>query len=150
MDIDIVSLFSADTWKGCKYGLRKNLVETLKDLNPGFIRFPGGCVVEGHTLDERYQWKNTIGPVEDRKTVINRWNDERKERPAHDYFQTYGLGFYEYFELAEDIGTEPLPIINCGMSCKFNAKELVTMVDLQPFVQDALDLIEFANGSADS
>ncbi len=150
LDIDMVSMFPSDTWKGRKNGLRKDLVQALKGLHPGFIRFPGGCVVEGHTLDERYQWKNTIGPVEDRKTVINRWNDERKERPAYDYFQTYGLGFYEYFELAEDLGAEPLPIVNCGMSCQFNAKELVPMDELQPFVQDALDLIEFANGSADS
>ena len=150
LNIDMVSLFPSDTWKGRKNGMRNDLVEALYDLHPGFIRFPGGCIVEGHTLDERYQWKKTIGPIEDRATIINRWNYERKEKPAPDYFQTFGLGFYEYFQLAEDLGAEPLPILNCGMSCQFNAGELVSMDELQPFVDDALDLIEFANGSADS
>jgi alpha-L-arabinofuranosidase len=150
LDLDMISLFPSDTWKGRKGGLRADMVQMLADMKPGFIRFPGGCIVEGRDLSTRYQWKNTIGPVEDRKLVINRWNTEIVERPAPDYFQTFGLGFFEYFQLAEDIGAEPLPILNCGMACQFNTAEIAAMDDLDPYVQDALDLIEFANGSVDT
>jgi alpha-N-arabinofuranosidase len=146
IDIDMVSLFPSDTWKGRTNGLRKDIVQMIADLKPGFVRFPGGCIVEGRDITNRYQWKNTVGPVEDRKLIINRWNTEMQDHQAPDYFQSYGLGFYEYFLLAEDIGAEPLPILNCGMSCQFNAAEVIPMSDLNPYIQDALDLIEFANG----
>jgi alpha-L-arabinofuranosidase len=146
IDLDMLSLFPADTWKGRKNGLRRDLVEMIADLKPGFIRFPGGCIVEGRDITNRYQWKNTVGPVEDRKLIMNRWNVEMKDHLAPDYFQSFGLGFYEFFLLAEDMGAEPLPILNCGMSCQFNAAEVVPLNELDPYIQDALDLIEFANG----
>lgn len=150
IDIDMVSLFPADTWKGRKNGLRSDLVQLLADMKPGFIRFPGGCIVEGFDLSVRYQWKKTVGPVEERKTIINRWNTEFAHRLTPDYFQSFGLGFYEYFLLAEDIGAEPLPIINCGMACQFNTAEVVPLDQMEPYIQDALDLIEFANGAPET
>ena len=150
IDIDMVSLFPGDTWKGRPYGLRADIVQLLADLKPGFLRFPGGCIVEGYDLSLRYQWKKTIGNIEDRKTIINRWNTEFAHRLTPDYYQSFGLGFFEYFQLAEDIGAEPLPILNCGMACQFNSAEVVPLVQLDPYIQDAIDLIEFANGNADS
>ena len=150
VDVDMVSLFPQKTWKNRPGGLRADIVQSLAELKPGFLRFPGGCIVEGSDLSKRYQWKNTIGPVESRKLVINRWNYEFKHRPTPDYFQSFGLGFFEYFQLCEDIGAEPLPILNCGMACQFNSGELCPMDQLDSYVQDALDLIEFANGSATS
>jgi alpha-L-arabinofuranosidase len=150
IDIDMVSLFPGDTWKGRQNGLRSDLVQLLADLKPGFIRFPGGCIVEGYNLDLRYQWKKTIGDIENRKTIINRWNTEFAHRLTPDYYQSFGLGFFEYFQLAEDIGAEPLPIVNCGMACQFNSAEVVPVGQLDPYIQDALDLIEFANGSTDT
>jgi alpha-N-arabinofuranosidase len=150
VDLDFISLFPRKTWKQRPGGLRANMVQALADLRPGFLRFPGGCIVEGSRLEYRYQWKKTIGPVEDRELLINRWNSEFKHRPAPDYFQTFGLGFYEYFVLCEDLGAEPLPILNCGMACQFNSGELVPLERLDPFIQDALDLIEFANGPVTS
>lgn len=146
VDLDQVSFFPGDTWKGRKGGLRADMVQALADLKPGFIRFPGGCIVEGHELSTRYQWKKTVGPVANRPLSINRWNNEFAERAAPDYFQTFGLGFFEYFQLAEDIGAEPLPILSCGMACQFNSAELVPLDELEPYIQDAIDLIEFANG----
>ena len=150
LDVDIVSLFPSGTWKDRENGLRTDLVQLLKDMKPGFLRFPGGCIVEGRYLKTRYQWKTTVGDLAKRKLIINRWNDEFKHRPAPDYYQSFGLGFFEYFQLAEDIGAEPLPIINCGMACQFNSGELVALDQLDPYVQDALDLIEFANGPVTS
>jgi alpha-L-arabinofuranosidase len=150
VDIDMVSLFPADTWKGRKGGLRADLVQMLADLKPGFLRFPGGCIVEGHDLAVRYQWKKTVGPVENREMIVNRWNYEFPHRSAPDYYQSFGLGFYEYFLLSEDLGAEPLPIINCGMACQYNSCELVPLDELEPYIQDALDLIEFANGPVTS
>jgi alpha-L-arabinofuranosidase len=147
VDLDVVSLFPADTWNGRTNGLRPDLVKLLKDLQPGFLRFPGGCIVEGRFLDGRYQWKTTIGDVEARRLIVNRWNDEFPFRPAPDYYQSFGLGFFEYFQLAEDLGAEPLPILNCGMACQFNSNELAPLDGLDPYIQDALDLIEFANGA---
>ncbi len=147
VELDMVSLFPQDTWKGRKYGMRKDIVQLLADMKPGFLRFPGGCIVEGRTLAQRYQWKKTVGTVADRELLINRWNTEFAHRPAPDYYQTFGLGFFEYFQLAEDMGAEPLPILSCGMACQFNTSELVPMDELDPYVQDALDLIEFANGA---
>jgi alpha-N-arabinofuranosidase len=150
IDLDIISLFPGDTWKNRKGGLRADMVQMLADMKPGFVRFPGGCIVEGHDLSSRYQWKKTVGPFEDRELLVNRWNTEFAHRPTPDYYQTFGLGFFEYFQLAEDIGAEALPILNCGMACQFNTAELVELEDLDPYIQDALDLIEFANGTVET
>ncbi|UII23439.1 alpha-L-arabinofuranosidase C-terminal domain-containing protein [Fulvivirga ligni] len=150
IDLDMISLFPEDTWKGRKRGLRKDLVQLLYDLKPGFLRFPGGCIVEGRTLAKRYQWKKTVGDEEDREMLINRWNTEFGHRLTPDYYQSFGIGFFEYFQLSEDLGAEPLPILSCGMACQFNTGELVPMDQLDPYVQDALDLIEFANGDTSS
>jgi len=147
IDIDMISLFPHDTWKNRPGGLRNDLVQKIADLKPGFVRFPGGCIVEGRELTNRYQWKTTVGNVTDRKLIMNRWNVEFPRRAAPDYYQSFGLGFYEYFLLSEDVGAEPLPILNCGMACQFNSGEVVAMDELQPYIDDALDLIEFANGS---
>jgi alpha-L-arabinofuranosidase len=153
VDVDMVSLFPEDSAaksQGAPQrpipGLRKDLVQMLADLKPAFLRFPGGCIVEGRDIDNRYQWKNTIGDINHRKLIISRWNNEFDHRFTPDYFQSFGLGFYEFFSLCEQIGAEPMPIINCGMACQFNTGQLVPMDKLQPYVQDALDLIEFANG----
>jgi alpha-L-arabinofuranosidase len=146
VDIDMVSLFPKNTFKNRPNGMRQDLAQKLADLKPGFIRFPGGCIVEGRDLTNRYQWKTTVGNVDDRKLIMNRWNVEFKNKLTPDYFQSFGLGFYEYFQLADDLGAEPLPILNCGMACQYNSAEVVSMDALQPYIQDALDLIEFANG----
>ncbi|MEO7046941.1 MAG: alpha-L-arabinofuranosidase, partial [Ferruginibacter sp.] len=146
IDLDMISLFPSDTWKNRPGGMRADMIQLLADMKPGFVRFPGGCIVEGRDLAGRYQWKKTIGPIDERHLIINRWNTEFAHRPTPDYFQTFGLGFFEYFQLAEDIGAEPMPILNCGMACQFNTAEIVPLNELDPYVQDALDLIEFANG----
>jgi alpha-N-arabinofuranosidase len=148
LDVDMVSLYPKETWKNRPNGLRKDLVQLLADMKPGFIRFPGGCIVEGRRLELRYEWKKTVGDVNQRRLIVNRWNDEFAHRPTPDYFQSFGLGFYEYFQLSEDVGATPLPIVNCGMACQFNSSETAPLDQLQPYIQDALDLIEFANGSA--
>ena len=150
IDVDVVSLYPDDTFNHRKNGLRADLGQLLKDMHPGFIRFPGGCIVEGRYLDGRYRWKETIGEVSDRRLIVNRWNNEFVDKPAPDYYQSFGLGFYEYFLLAEDLGASPLPILNCGMACQFNSSELAPMDQLEPYIQDALDLIEFANGPVTS
>ena len=150
IDLDIISLFPSDTWKGRPGGMRADMIQLLADMKPGFIRFPGGCIVEGYDLASRYQWKKTLGPLEDRQLIVNRWNSEFAHRPTPDYFQTFGLGFFEYFQLAEDIGAAPLPILNCGMACQFNSAEVVPIGKLDPYAQDALDLIEFANGDVNT
>ncbi|HEY4288032.1 MAG TPA: alpha-L-arabinofuranosidase C-terminal domain-containing protein [Puia sp.] len=148
LEIDRVSLFPGDTWKGRPGGLRTDLAQKLADLHPGFLRFPGGCIVEGKDILHRYQWKKTIGPLENRQLTMSIWNDDVPLRQTPDYFESFGLGFYEYFQLCEDIGAAPLPIINCGLSCQFDAAEVVPLSELDPYVRDALDLIEFANGDA--
>jgi alpha-N-arabinofuranosidase len=150
IDVDLVSFYPEKTWKDRPHGLRADLVEMLAELKPAFVRFPGGCIVEGSDLSRRYQWKTTIGERPDRRLIINRWNSEFAHRPAPDYFQSFGLGFYEFFLLAEDLGAEPLPILNCGMACQFNTGELVPLDELEPYIEDALDLIEFANGAPTS
>jgi alpha-L-arabinofuranosidase len=150
IDVDMVSLYPRDTWKSRPNGLRKDLVQLLADMKPGFLRFPGGCIVEGRRLALRYDWKKTVGDVSERTSLVNRWNDEFAHRPAPDYFQSFGLGFFEYFQLAEDVGASPLPIVNCGMACQFNSGETAALDKLDPYVQDALDLIDFANGPPDS
>ncbi len=106
--------------------------------------------MEGRQLATRYRWKTTVGDIAHRQTIVNRWNDEFDFRPAPDYFQSFGLGFYEYFQLAEDIGAAPLPILNCGMACQFNSSETAALEQLDEYVRDALDLIEFANGPVTS
>ena len=149
VDVEHVSLFPVDTWMGHENGLRKDLAQALYDLQPGLFRFPGGCIVEGTDLDTRYNWKNTLGPVENRPLNENRWHYTFRHRFFPDYFQTYGLGFYEYFLLSEEIGAEPLPVLNVGLSCQYqnNGEHAhVAVDDLDPYIQDALDLIEFANG----
>lgn len=152
-DLDHISLFPARTWKNRPGGLREDLVQALADISPGLFRFPGGCIVEGTTIDTRYQWKNTVGPVENRPLNINRWNYIFAHRRFPDYYQSLGLGFYEYFLLSEDIGAEPLPVLNCGMSCQFENNDdhqHCKVENLEPYIQDALDLVEFANGPATS
>ena len=149
LDIEHISLFPQETFNNRSNGLRKDLAMALKDLKPGVFRFPGGCIVEGTDLSTRYQWKNTIGPVENRPININRWNYTFSHKKFPDYYQSYGLAFYEYFVLSEDIGAEPLPVLNCGLSCQYenNDPNQNCPVDkLEPYIEDALDLIEFANG----
>ena len=145
-DIDMASLFPRDTFMGRKNGLRADMAQALKNIKPGFVRFPGGCIVEGTVLENRYRWKDTIGPIEERKINWNRWQDGNVGVTAHDYFQSYGLGFYEYFLLCEDIGAQPLPVLNCGMACQYKTGECAPMDELDEYIQDAIDLIEFANG----
>ena len=149
LDIEHISLFPQETFNNRSNGLRKDLAMALKDLKPGVFRFPGGCIVEGTDLSTRYQWKNTIGLVENRPINIYRWNYTFSHKKFPDYYQSYGLGFYEYFVLSEDIGAEPLPVLNCGLSCQYenNDPNQNCPVDkLEPYIEDALDLIEFANG----
>lgn len=149
VDLEHISMFPVDTWKGHRNGLRKDLAQALYDLNPGVFRFPGGCIVEGTDLPTRYQWKNTVGPVENRPVNENRWHYTFPHRFYPDYYQSGGLGFYEYFLLSEEIGAEPLPVLSVGLACQFqnrDAKAHVPVDELQPYIQDALDLIEFANG----
>ena len=153
VDLEHVSLFPVDTWKGRKNGLRKDLVEALRDIKPGVFRFPGGCIVEGTDLETRYNWKNTVGPVENRPLNENRWHYTFPHRFFPDYFQTYGLGFYEFFLLSEEIGAEPLPVLSCGLACQFqneSEEAHVKVCDLGSYIQDALDLIEFANGDVNT
>ncbi len=153
VDLEHISLFPTDTWMGREGGLRKDLAQALADLHPGIFRFPGGCIVEGTDLETRYNWKNTVGPVENRPLNENRWEYTFAHRLYPDYFQSYGLGFFEFFQLSEDIGAEPLPIVSCGLACQFQNNDInahVPVDRLDPYIQDALDLIEFANGPATS
>ncbi len=147
VDVDELSLMPQDTYKG--HGLRKDLVQALADLNPRFMRFPGGCVVHGggDGFWNTYRWKTTIGPRHERRQLKNTWG----------YHQSMGLGYYEYFQLCEDLGMAPLPILPCGVSCqgtnggwgmKDQAQDVVPMSEMDEWVQDALDLIEWANGDA--
>lgn len=151
IDLDMISLFPHNTYQNRENGLRADLVEVLKDINPGFLRFPGGCIVEGYDLENRYNWKDTVGPVEERKINWSRWQNTIRGHYFSDYFQSNGLGFYEYFLLCEDLGCEPVPVVNCGMSCQYQSpKEVVPLDQMNGYVQDALDLIEFANGATDT
>lgn len=148
-DLEHISLFPVKTWKGHENGMRQDLAQALADLHPGVFRFPGGCIVEGTDLATRYQWKNSVGPVENRPLNENRWHYTFDYRFFPDYYQSYGLGFYEYFLLSEEIGSEPLPVISVGLACQFqNHSESahVPVDELQPYIDDVLDLIEFANG----
>ena len=146
MDVDMVSLMPEDTYKG--HGLRKDLAQTLADLQPKFMRFPGGCVVHGggDGFWNTYRWKTTIGPKETRKQQKNTWG----------YHQSVGLGYFEYFQFCEDAGMEPLPILPCGVSCQgtnggwglwpTQAQDVVPMSQMDEWVAEAIDLIEWANG----
>ena len=146
VDVDMVSLMPEDTFKG--HGLRTDLAQALADLNPKFLRFPGGCVVHGggDGFWNTYRWKTTIGPREQRKQQKNTWG----------YHQSMGLGYYEYFQFCEDLGMQPLPILPCGVSCQgtnggwemwpTQAQDACPMEEMDEWVQDALDLIEWANG----
>lgn len=137
LHMDFVSLFRADIYKNEPNGLRKDLAERLEALKPAFVRFPGGCIVHGASLENRYVWKDTVGPVEERKEKMNFWG----------YEQSYGIGFYEYFRFCEDIGAEPLPVLSVGMA---HNGEISPKGDYAAYAQDALDLIEYATGPADS
>lgn len=137
---------------------RKDLAEILKDLKPGFLRFPGGCVIEGNDLKNRYQWKKSVGDVTKRKANWNRWavhgngwENNFTGQYTH-YNQTLGIGYYEYFLLCEYLGAKALPVVNVGLACQYQSDELVETTDprFNEFVQDALDLIEFANGGTDT
>ena len=148
-DLEHVSLFPVKTYKGHENGMRLDVAQALEDLHPGVFRFPGGCIVEGTDLETRYQWKNSVGPVENRPLNENRWHYTFTHRYFPDYFQSYGLGFFEYFQLAEEIGAEPLPVLNVGMACQYqngdNAHAPATKEGLQQFIDDCIDLIDFAN-----
>ncbi|SHM28949.1 Alpha-L-arabinofuranosidase [Xylanibacter ruminicola] len=145
MDIDVVSLMPEDTYKG--HGLRKDLAQALADLHPKFMRFPGGCVVHGggDGFWNTYRWKTTIGPKETRRQLKNTWG----------YHQSVGLGYFEYFQFCEDLGMEPLPILPAGVSCqganggwgmKGQAQDVVPMSEMDEWVDECIDLIEWANG----
>ena len=149
LDVDMVSLMPQDTYKG--HGLRKDLAQALADLHPKFMRFPGGCVVHGggDGFWNTYRWKTTVGPKEQRRPLKNTWG----------YHQSIGLGYYEYFQFCEDLGMQPLPILPCGVSCqgtnggwgmKDQAQDVVPMSEMDEWVQDALYLIEWANGDANT
>ena len=153
VDLEHISLFPVDTWQGHENGLRKDLVQALADIKPGVFRFPGGCIVEGTDIASRYDWKKSIGMVENRPLNENRWQYTFPHRFFPDYYQSYGLGFYEFFQLSEEIGAEPLPVLSCGLACQFqnpNMDAHVSLCDLESYIQDALDLIEFANGAVDT
>lgn len=147
LNLDMISLFPQKTFKGRKNGLRDDLAQTLADLHPRFIRFPGGCVAHGDGLKNIYRWKNTIGTLEARKSARNLWG----------YHQSMGLGYYEYFQFCEDIGAEPLPVLAAGVPCQNSAchgdlrggqQGGIPMSEMGAYIQDILDLIEWANGDA--
>lgn len=133
---DMVSLFPRNTFNNRKNGLRKDLAQAVADLKPKFLRFPGGCITHGRGNDNAYRWKSTIGDVAERKPNWNLWG----------YHQTYGLGFFEFFQFSEDIGAKPLPVLPLGISCQFREREIIPLNEMNPWIQDAVDLIEFANG----
>jgi alpha-L-arabinofuranosidase len=146
--LDMVSLFPQDTWKGRTNGLRKDLAEKVAALEPGFLRFPGGCIVNtgnydsysapNYTRARTYQWKETIGPLEQRPANRNFWG----------YNQTYGLGYMEYFQWAEDLGAVPVPVVPVGVTGCGDSNRAPDQATLDRYIQDTLDLIEFANGDA--
>ena len=140
LDLDMISLFPENNVNS--YGLREDLVNRLKELNPSFLRFPGGCVIEGHNKEQMYNWKNTIGNIEERKEIENLWG----------YSQSYGLGYYEYLLLCEELNAVPVPILNAGMTCQGGIhngqSEWMAEIgeELNEYIQDALDFIEYCNG----
>jgi len=146
--LDMVSLFPKNTFKSRSNGMRADLAEAIAAIHPGFIRFPGGCVSHGDGLDNIYRWKNTVGPIETRKPQPNIWR----------YHQSVGLGFFEYFQYCEDIGAEPLPVIAAGVPCQNSSLTAkgggqqggIPISEMDQYVQDILDLVEWANGPATS
>lgn len=166
VDIDFVSMFPQDTYKGRENGLRKDLAEKLEALEPKFLRFPGGCVVEGVTLDLAYNWKDSIGVGRDgepllfggtygnvaaRKQGQNIWTNEAVTNDPNPSYMSYGLGFYEYFLLSEDLGALPVPVLNCGMRCMAQGHGSDTVTggaEFRGYIQDMLDLVEFCRGDA--
>lgn len=155
LDLDMISLFPINTFKGRENGLRADLAKTLADLKPRFVRFPGGCVAHGNGLDNIYDWKGSIGKLEERKPLRNIWG----------YHQTRGLGYHEYFQFCEDIGAEPLPVLAAGVPCQnsgiashythdalthYGQQCGLPMDSLDSYIQDILDLIEYANGPSTS
>lgn len=148
VDLDMISLFPVNTYKNRENGLRADMVKLLEELQPSFIRFPGGCIVEGNPLDNAYCWKDTVGDVAQRKQNENLWIGTK----TYPYYQSYGIGFFEYFLLCEDLGAKAVPIVNCGMSCQARAagqtNTLAELNDLDHYIQDALDLVEFCRGDA--
>ncbi|MCM1097766.1 MAG: alpha-L-arabinofuranosidase [Ruminococcus flavefaciens] len=155
VEFDFVSLFPADAAGGI---FRRDLFEMLRELRPGFLRFPGGCIVEGNTLANRYRFKESLKPVWARRNNWNRWAvhgntpENHFESPYSHYNQSLGLGYYEYFLLCEMIGAKPLPVLNVGLACQYQSDEMVDREspEFAEFLQDALDLIEFANGGEDT
>lgn len=153
IELGFVSLFPKDTYRGRENGMRRDIAEMIEELSPKFMRFPGGCIVEGRSFENMYRWKDTIGSLIERKTNWNRWQlDEYQpgNQDASDYFQSYGLGYYEYFLLCEDLGAKPVPVMNAGMTCQWHEGLLADLEQLGPWIQDVLDLIEFANGDGNS
>ena len=164
VDLDMISLFPAETYQGRENGLRVDLAEKLEALEPSFLRFPGGCVVEGVSLTYAYDWKDSIGcdadgnpyewngtygDVAARKQGQNIWTNESTTSDEYPSYMTYGLGFYEYFLLAEDIGAVGVPVLNCGLCCMGQSNGSGTAVgteDFEAYIQDALDLVEFCRG----
>ena len=155
VSLDMISLFPEKTFNGRRNGLRQDLAQTLADLKPKFMRFPGGCVSHGNGIDNIYDWKGSVGPLEARKPLPNLWG----------YHQTRGLGFYEYFLFCEDLGMEPLPVLAAGVPCQNSSRPShyshdvltangqqcgIPMEDMPAYIQDILDLVEYANGPADS
>jgi alpha-L-arabinofuranosidase len=140
VSLDMISLFPQDTFKNRKNGMRNDLAQVIAELEPSFLRFPGGCLVHGHGLDNAYRWKDTIGDVAERKPNFNTWG----------YHQSYGIGFYEYFVFSEDLNAKPLPVIPVGVSCPHRGVENAPLNEMDPWIQDALDLVEFANGPVTS
>lgn len=149
VSFDMISCIPADSVMGV---FRKDLAEKLKAINPGFLRFPGGCIIEGYNLANRYNWKDSIGDVAYRKSNWNRWathTNSGLDGGYKHYNQTYGLGFYEYFLLCEYLGCKAVPVVNVGIACQYQSGETVAVdsYEFQNYIQDALDLIEFANGT---
>jgi len=140
--LDMISLFPQDTWKNRENGLRADLAEMLNELEPSFLRFPGGCIVEGGSIENHYRWKNTVLPLEERQVQRNQW--------ANNYYQSFGLGYHEYFLLAEDLGSEPLPVVYAGITSCHSNPPMVSIPDMQEYIDHALDLIEYANGDAET
>lgn len=142
--LDMISLFPQKTFKGRKNGLRPDLAQVIADMKPRFIRFPGGCVAHGDGIHNIYRWKNTIGPLEARTPMRNLWG----------YHQTLGLGYYEYFLFCEDVGAEPLPVLAAGVPCQNSGDGGagqqcgIPLHEMGHYIQDILDLIEWANGDA--
>jgi len=161
--VDMVSLFPRDTYKGRENGLRADLATMLEELKPAFVRFPGGCVIEGYDYETMYNWKDSIGVGQDgqpllfngtygdvaaREQGINIWTDISQISDPWPSYMTYGLGFFEFFQLAEDIGAIGVPVVNCGLYCQARGGEAVPTdsAEFQQFIQDALDLVEFCRG----